>query len=182
MSSLESLALLCAGCCCYHPALGSNADNGRYSRLEIAGLLKGLTPEAMNLALAKYCADVAAERMLIAQVRTWAAGVAVKEQWPVVRGRPTVSNMCALAVMEVVRPNRCGTCKGTGCKGIKICQSCNGVGVKRLSGAAIAEACGVAQQEFSRSWKRRYEGVFGNVTGYESDVIVLISKNNKCVE
>jgi hypothetical protein len=162
--------------------LGGQSSAGQLSRLEVAGLLKGLSPEAVNLALAKYCGDLGAERALIAQVRTWAAGVAVKEQWPVVRGRPTVVNMCALAVMEVVRPNRCATCKGTGYKGVRLCQSCNGVGVKGLAGVVVAEACGLDGSNYLKTWRRRYEVVLQRVSDYESDVVVLVNKNNKYAE
>ena len=182
MSGTETLALLCAGCCKYHAPLGSNPEAGKLSRVEVAGLLHGLSAEAVNLALAKYCADEDAERMLIAQVRVWAAGLAVKEQWPIVRGRPTVANMAALAVMEVVRPNRCGTCKGTCYKGARVCPRCNGVGVKRMTGVAIASACYLAQQEFSRSWLQRYEAILHKIMSFDSDVVVYVRKNSRHAE
>jgi hypothetical protein len=176
MSSPELLSLLCAGTCRYHPALGEGSAVGQLGRLEIAGLLRGLSTEAMNLALAKYCADLEAERMLIAQVRVWAVGLALKESWPVLRGKPVITNMAAFACLETVRPNRCGTCKGTGFKGARICPACNGVGVAKLPDMAIASACGLEKSVYSRRWRSRYEVIYRHVADLDGQVLGVLRR------
>lgn len=174
MASVEIIGLLCAGSVKYHQALGSGGSVGVLSRAELAGLLAGLSPEAMNLAMAKYAADLSAERMLIAQVREWAAGIAFKQGWEIVRGRPTVVNMSALAVFEVVRPNRCPRCQGRGIVGVKVCLSCSGSTFRRLSGRATSEAIGVCETEYRRHWRGRFEQCLSYVLGLDCDVNRLL--------
>ena len=169
MATPEILSLLCAGSVRYHAGLGGRA-NALLTRAEIAGLLAGLPVEARDLALAKYAGCVDSERLLIARVRTWAAGVAVKEQWDIERGKPVLCNLSALAVFEVVRPNRCGTCKGTGYKGVRICPTCNGAGMGKLAGVAIAAACELSAMEFSRHWRGRYELVYRHVADMDGQI------------
>lgn len=169
MATPEIISLLCAGTVKYHAASGGHGAP-LLTRGEIAGLLAGLPAEAMDLALAKYAGDLAAERLLVARVRAWAAGLAVAEEWEIVRGRPTLCNMSALAVFEVVRPNRCGTCHGTGYKGARLCPSCDGAGVRQLAGTVVAKACGVTQQDFSRHWRMRYEVIYRHVCGLDGKV------------
>ena len=157
MASVEVIGLLCAGSTRYHhDGCGSSAEN-RLTRAELAGLLSGLGSVAMNLAFAKYAGDLESERMLIAQVRVWAAGVAVKESWHIVKGRPTLSNMAALAVFESVRPNRCGRCAGRGVVSGRCCSVCNGTGYKALSGRKLADMLEVDQCSYRRIWNSRYE-------------------------
>lgn len=174
MSSTETLALLCAGSTRYHDALGSCSTSDRLSRAEIAGLLSGLNEEAVNLALAKYAGDLSAERRLMSLVRLWAVDVALREGWKIVRGRPTVVNLAAIAVFEVVRPNRCKKCKGTGFVRIKQCVSCAGSGYKLISGSAIAEAILIDKSNYSRTWEGRYVGVLNYVQSIDSKVNRLV--------
>jgi len=176
VASPEIISLLCAGTVKYHAALGGHGAP-LLTRGEIAGLLAGLPPEAMDLALAKYAGDLAAERLLVAKVRAWAAGLAVAEEWEIERGRPTLCNMSALAVFEVVRPNRCGTCHGTGYKGARLCPSCDGAGVRQLAGVTIAQACGLSQPDYSRKWQSRYGQVLQHVQGLDSRVNGVLHRN-----
>lgn len=175
MASVEIIGLLCAGSMRYHERRVENAGGNRrsgdhLSRDELAGLLSGLDAVAMNLALAKYANDLDAERLLIAQVRVWTAGIAVKELWSIVIGRPTVCNMAALAVFEVVRPNRCTRCLGRGFVGHRLCTVCNGSGHKHLAGSKIAEAIGIEEHTFRRLWRPRFEQVMSFVQGIDTVV------------
>jgi hypothetical protein len=170
VASVEIIALLCAGSTAYHGLPGGGSTGDRLSRLEIAGLLSGLNKAAMNLALAKYALDLDAERGLIAHVRCYAAGLAVKEKWHIVKGRPVLCNMAALAVFEAVRPNRCVRCSGRGMLGHRVCISCNGTGYKALSGRQVAEGIGVDEQSFRRVWRARFDGLYSYLHGIESEV------------
>lgn len=183
MASVEIIGLLCAGSVKYHEALGSAGAVGVLSRPELAGLLSGLSSVAMNLAMAKYAADLAAERMLIAQVREWAAGVAVRDGWKIVRGRPTVCNMAALAVFEVVRPNLCRPCCGSGWRNdgvsVVLCKSCGGSAFKSLSTRDIAEAIGVAETTYRDTWRPRYERFLAHVQGIDGDINRILIKSDR---
>ncbi|MGR9087311.1 MAG: hypothetical protein ACU841_09590, partial [Gammaproteobacteria bacterium] len=79
----------------------------------------------------------------------WLAGVAIRESWKVVRGRPTICNMARLAVKEVVGDNRCGRCKGRGILLARVCGQCNGSGYQRLSGRRIADEIGIYVQDMN---------------------------------
>lgn len=178
MSSTETLALLCAGSTRYHDALGSCSTSDRLSRAEIAGLLSGLNEEAVNLALAKYAGDLSAERRLMSLVRLWAVDVALREDWKIVRGRPTVVNMAALAVFEVVRPNRCKRCNGCGFVGNKVCLSCSGMTTKPLSGRSIAECLGIDEAAYRKLWKVRYDLCFNHVQAIDCEVNRVVRKRD----
>jgi hypothetical protein len=158
---------------------GGKRSGDQLTRDELAGLLSGLDAASMNLAFAKYANDLEAERLLIAQIRGWAAGVAVKEMWNIVRGRPTVVNMAALAVFEVVRPNRCGCCLGVGVKTNRVCPSCNGSGFKSLSGRKISTVIGVDESCYRRTWNSRYEIVYRYVSGLDQRINAVLGKANK---
>jgi hypothetical protein len=168
VASAEVIGLLCAGSTMFHPGGGFAGD--RLSRGEMAGLLAGIGANAMHLALAKYADDLDAERKLVAHVRVWAAGLAVRESWQIERGRPTVSNMAALAVFEVVRPNRCGRCHGTGYRGMRTCSTCQATGVKALTGRQLAAGMLIDECNYRRRWKKRYDRCFAYVNGLECSV------------
>jgi hypothetical protein len=137
-------------------------------------MLAGLDKAAMALALAKYAGDLDSERRLIAHVRVWAAEVAVREAWKIIKGRPCLSNMAALAVFDVVRPNRCERCKGAGVVAHHVCGRCGGLGYGRLSGRDIAEAIGVDHCNYIRTWRTRYESAFRYVQGLDSEVFAVL--------
>lgn len=185
MASVEMIGLLCAGATQYHAVYGGGGSPDRLQRAELAGLLAGLTVEQTDLALAKYGADEASERRLIAHVRVWLAGVAVREEWRIVRGRPTVCNMAALAVLEIVRPNRCERCHGRGMLVNRVCGACGSTGYHRLSGREVARAIGVDQANFSRYWVKRYESAVSYVQVIDSKVnhVILMAdrKDNEMV-
>jgi hypothetical protein len=184
MASVEIIGLLCAGSMRYHNSLMGRTSGGRRSgdqltRDELAGLLSGLDAASMNMAFAKYASDLDAERLLIDQVRVWTAGVAVKELWHIVQGRPTVVNMAALAVFEVVRPNRCCHCSGVGLKANRVCPTCNGTGFKAISDSKISAAMGIDKSNFCRTWHSRYELVYRHVTDLDQRVNSVLGRSNK---
>jgi hypothetical protein len=177
MASVEVIGLLCAGSVKYHRVgLGRRPD---LSRSELAGLLAGLTKEQTDLAMAKYGGDESSERNLIAHVRVWLAGMAIREEWRIVRGRPTVCNMAALAVLEVVRPNRCDRCKGRGVLVNRACSVCGASGYHHLSGREIAQGIGVDHANYIRTWCHRYESAYRYVQGIDSQVKMVVRKADR---
>jgi hypothetical protein len=177
MCNLEKLSLLCAGTTAYHPPLSSDNFSFGGERLtpaEVAGMLSGLNTIELALIYAKYLGDLASERKLWANVYEWAAGVAVRESWAIQRGQPVVANMAYIAVFEIVRPNRCGKCKGTGIIKAKACTQCAGSGFRPLSGRAIADAIGYHEATYRELWKSRYSSVFSYVQDIESRAVSRI--------
>jgi len=171
VAGVEVIGLLCAGSVKYHAVSGGSSGDC-LSRSELSGLLSGLGEQAMNMALAKYAGDEQSERKLIAHVRVYAAGIAVNERWEIVKGRPIVANMAAVAVFEVVRPNRCGACGGTSFVGRQVCKRCSGLGYRSCSSATIAEAMGIDKSNYSRLWKARYN----NIYQYVNDLDVAVKR------
>ena len=174
MASCEVIGLLSAGSVAYHDPVRSTTRSS-LSRAEIAGLLAGLSPMAMNLALAKYAGDIQSERNLIAQVRCWTVAIAIDEHWQVVKGRPTICNLSALAVFEVVRPNRCVRCGGSGILINKPCIRCGGDGYRSLSGRQIATGMGIDEAIYRRLWKLRFQRVYSHVNALDCDVRHYVS-------
>lgn len=181
MASVEIIGLLCAGSTRYHDS-GGGCCVDRLTRSELAGLLSGLNQAAMNFALAKYALDLEAERFLIAHIRVWAAGVAVHNHWEIVKGRPTLLNMSALAVFESVRPNRCCRCYGRGFVAHRLCPVCSGSGYKALSGRKIADAIEVDECSFRRVWKQRYADVMSYVQSLDATVNRVIGLADRSVQ
>lgn len=177
MVGIESLKLLSAGSTSYHSSLAHNRNNDTLNRIEIAGLLSGLNEIQTALVYAKHVGDLSAERKLWAFVYQWAAGKALREQWQVMRGRQTIANMCYLAVFEVVRPNRCRACKGSGIIKAKPCSCCNGSGTHVLSGRTIAQAIGIDESNYRRTWEARYKCVYDYVRNIDCDVNRAVKLN-----
>lgn len=178
MSTPEVIGLLCAGSTLFQSG-GRRSAEVVLSRSELAGYLAGATPAAMNFALASYALDEGAERRLIAQVRVWAAGVAIRDGWQVVRGRPTISNLCAIAVYDAIRPLVHVTCQGSGYSGTAVCSGCGGSGLKPLSGRKIAAAAGLDLHSWQRHWLDRYKQILGYVIELDGEVQSILAAANK---
>lgn len=174
MANIETLKLLCAGSTRYHAGLRSTPSSDLLSRVEVAGLLAGLSSREMALAYAKHAGDLASERKLWSYVYEWAVGVAMREEWKIMRGRPTVANMSYLAVFEIVRPNRCSKCSGRGVDKVRVCGCCNGSGIRPLSGRTIASAIGIDQSNYCRIWAMRYQSVLEYVRDIDSKVNAIV--------
>jgi hypothetical protein len=179
MASVVVIGLLCAGSTQYHPFQSSSRRGDHLSRAELAGLLSGLSSAQMHYALAKWALDQDAECNLLAHVRVWLADIAVREQWKVVKGKPTICNMAAIAVFEAIRPNRCGLCRGRLYVSNKVCPSCSGSGYRYLSGREIADAMSIDQSNFSRTWQSRYERVFKYLQDIDCEVKYTLGKADK---
>lgn len=177
MANAEIIGLLCAGTTRYHPAGGRGGSSTEVlRRYELAGLLAGMSEPMRDLMLACYADDIDSERRLIAHVRVWLAGVAVDQDWRVIRSRPTIMNMAALAVLEVVRPNRCDRCRGVGHIGAHICMRCDGTGFRKLSGRRISEVMGVDPASYARTWRARYDFAFRYVQNIDYDANKILKK------
>lgn len=181
MANPEVVGLLCAGSAFFES--GPRRSSGVVlSRLELAAYLAGASDAALNFALASYALDDGATRSLIAQVRVWAAGVAIREGWQIVRGRPTLSNLCAIAVYDAIRPLVHTACQGSGKLGACVCSGCGGSGLKPLSGRKIAAAAGLDKMDYFRHWADRYKGILSYVLELDGEVQTILAAANRAVD
>jgi hypothetical protein len=169
MASVEIIGRSLAGTTHYQATGGSHSPV-QLSKTELAGLLSGLNQAQMHFAYAKYGEDPDSERKLIGDIQTWVQGYAVNHHWQADQSGPFIDKMCYLASIEVVRPNRCGHCRGTAMAKHKICTVCSGSGYKRLSGRRIAEIVGMDECKFRRTWRGRYEAIIAYVQQLDSEV------------
>lgn len=146
------------------------------NRVELAGLLSGLDRHETNFVLAKYRCDESAQVALMAHVRVYAAGLAVRGKWKIVRGKPIVYNMGGLAVIEAISPGRCGRCNGTGLLSGRACATCSGTGHKTISGRARAQYVGVDEKQWRQVWKSRYEDIHSYVLQIESSAEIKLEQ------
>lgn len=174
MARLEEISRLTPGICRYCETVGGRV--AELSRTELSGMLAGLSKDAENYARAKYAGDEDAFWKLVYSIRVWVAGIAVREGWEIVRGRPTMYNLAAIAVAESVGHNRCGTCKGTGFERTKLCRTCHGHTVVWYADAKIADSIGLSHTTFKRTWYSRYVYIVDYVNDY--DRIVKIRLRN----
>lgn len=173
--SVDALVRLCAGSVDFH-AVRSTSGKGLMAA-EVAGLLAGLDPLEMELAMAKYLGDVDAQERLIDAVKVLVTDRARTEGWRIIDGRPCLNNIAVLAVLDVVRPNVCAGCGGVGVVRGKLCLACDGSGTRVLSGRAIARAIGVDEKQYRAVWKSRYQGIFKLMQNIDCNVNLSVLRN-----
>ena len=103
MASVELIGLLCAGSSRYHKVSSGGGVGDQLSKSELAGLLAGMSPAAMALALAKYALDNDAECELVSYILAWATEVSCNEKWKFIEGKPCLVNMSVMAMVEIGR-------------------------------------------------------------------------------
>lgn len=173
-------AILCA----LNPST-TNYDNTGYggkpelTRTEIAGLLKGLDQAAFNFAMAKYCFDWDAFRLLQFHCIQKSGEFAVKYGWKVQRGKPVIMSLGALAVIESVNERLCFACNSPLMLGKKKC-SCDALRSKMLH-VDRSEYVGVCESKWRQTWRDRYEQLFVYCQLFDGEVNRCVSANLKKV-
>lgn len=172
------LGRIASGAVQYGGVKGGTVSADSLSRAELAGLLSGLDRVHTNLALAKYMRDELAEFALTESVRLWISGVAKRDGWRIVNGRPYLNNMAVLAVFEVISPGRCSKCQGRGMfMFARVCKSCGGSGFERLSGRVLAHSIGMDHSGWQRIWAARYQQCVSYVQSIDSTVKATVFAN-----
>jgi hypothetical protein len=175
MSNVEVIGKLMAGAVGVDFVCGTAGKE--LSKVELAGLLAGLSNHEMNLALAKYGVDEDASRRLLVGVSLHVLELAYKEDWSHKDNRIFVA-MAKLAINEIISENLCPNCNGVGIVKIKVCNVCNGTRHKVMSGRKKANIIGVTQVQWTRMWSSRYEDVFEYVRGMDSLIKRTISNRS----
>jgi hypothetical protein len=153
MSCAETLALLCASTGNYRFSPGVKS-NDQLMRLEIAGLLSGLSDCEVNYALAKYCQDQKAFVRLVECVfDKYRTGCHIRDHEKV------GYQVCLVSCYEMTSDSRCKRCYGTGLYANGVCRSCDGGGYLRQSGRGLAGLVGVTEWQWRRHWRAVYESL-----------------------
>jgi hypothetical protein len=175
--SLERFAVLFSGCgSSYKPGCRSTAG-GALSRVEFAGLLAGLTEIEQNYFYAFFGDDLARVN-LSWELYQRVLSIARREEW---RGDEhyvvnIIRTMIATALDEML-DGRCHACNGTGLsKRVKVCASCMGSGVARLTDYRVASIVGIDRANYSRRWKQRYDRIFVIIQDIECSVKMKIRR------
>jgi hypothetical protein len=173
---LERFAVLFSGCGPYQPGARSTAG-GMLGRVEFAGLLSGLSDSEQNYFYA-FFGDEACRLNLAHWVCDQASALARREEW---RGdRELIAGVIKLMVQTALDENldgRCHACNGTGIsKRVRVCGSCHGSGVARLSDYRVASIVGIDRSNYSRLWKRRYDMIFVMIQDVECAVKMKIRR------
>jgi hypothetical protein len=174
--SLERFAVLFGGCGSYRPEARSTAG-GALSRVELAGLLVGLSEVEQNYFYAFFGDDVCRCNLAFEMYRR-VLSIAQREEWPgdehyVVN---VVRAMIKTALDEIL-DGRCHACNGTGLsKRARVCASCTGSGVARLTDYRVAAIVGIDRGNYSRRWKQRYDRIFVMIQDIECNVKMKIRR------
>jgi hypothetical protein len=177
--SLERFAVLFSGCGSYKPGCRSTAG-GALSRVEFAGLLAGLTEIEQNYFYAFFGDDLARVN-LSWELYQRVLSIARREEW---RGDEhyvvnIIRTMIATALDEML-DGRCHACNGTGIsKRVKVCASCHGSGVARLTDYRVAAIVGIERKAYSRAWKSRYDRIIVMIQDIECAVRMKIRRSER---
>jgi hypothetical protein len=174
--SLERFAVLFGGCGSYRPEARSTAG-GALSRVELAGLLAGLSEIEQNYFYA-FFGDEVCRRILDLQIYEQARTLAIREEWRGDgEGMARVIQLMARTALNELLDNRCHACHGT-CvtKRMKVCPSCMGSGVARLTDYRVAAIVGIDRGNYSRRWKQRYDRIFVMIQDIECSVKMKIRR------
>lgn len=168
------LSVLCASTVGYDAGRGGEAE---LTRTEFASLLCGLSDEAVNFALAKYCDDMEAFRLSQFHCMMRAAEFANVYGWKAKRGKPVIMSLGGLAVIESINERLCFACNSPLLIGKKRC-SCDNVR-SRLLHVDRCDYVGVSESKWRLTWRNRYEYLFSYCQGLDVEVGYAVSRNNK---
>jgi len=190
----ERLARLAAGTA----SMGRSGGGGKpeFAGVELAGLLAGLSEDARNLALYRYCGDGSCRPAIFYAALLRVVDRAGQERWrlpppePGADGRlrpaEILRKITAAALIEIVESPVCQDCDGVGYQagqGVltpRQCQRCDGTGRYRPTAGAIASALGRSRQQYYEVWQPRYQAVVADLGGWvaslEGDVTAVLRK------
>ena len=135
---------------------------------ELMGALAGLDrgPELLVRAVVPQQPvhlDLYKEAYLVAQ------SLSDKHGWNPQRGKPILMGIGRIAVNDILYPNHCKTCSGTGKVADNAgnatvdCQVCSGTGRKKPRVDFSAAICGIDQTTWRRTWEKRCDLVRAEV-------------------
>ena len=131
---------------------GTGGGPGEYDLATCAALCRGLPRSAYLSARLVWCLDWSVANELEYLLWVEAAGLAARERWRIPKGREYVRRMSGLAIAESADPK-----------------------VWKFS-SQRAGFVGVSESEWSRTWRPRYEAVYGILIDWTSDAYRAIQR------
>lgn len=171
--SVASLSVLTPGTMNF--GISGRGGKPELTRAEMAALLSGLSAVATHYALAKYCADSAALRLLQLHCIQVAAGYAANYGWKANKGKPCIVSLGVLAAIESVDSRMCFSCNSVSMAGDKVC-SC----VKPRSGVSVVDRAryvDISREQWRTVWAFRYEYLFDYCQMLDSQISHAIRNN-----
>ena len=146
------------------------------SRAEMAGYLRGLSIPATNYALAKYCCDNDAFKLLQFHCAIVATKYASEKGWKANKGKPCIISLGVLACIESVNPHMCFLHNSLDMVGDKVC-TCDKhrKSIKHVDRARYVDVC---IRQWQMVWRDRYEYLFNYCQSLESELLQIL-RNNK---
>jgi len=135
---------------------------------ELMGALAGLD-RGPELLIRAVVPQQAVHDDLYREAYMLAVSLAVKYGWKPQKGKPILRGMGKIAVDDILYPNHCRTCSGTGLVADEAgnatveCQVCAGTGRKKPKVSFSAAICGIDDTTWRRTWERRCDVVRGEV-------------------
>lgn len=123
-----------------------------YDLATCAALCRGIPRPAYLSARLTWCLDWSVATELEYLLWVEAAGLAARERWRIPKGREYVRRMSGLAIAETADPKRWKD---------------------QISRATFV---GIGESEWSRTWRERYEGVFGILRDWNDDAYRAIQR------
>lgn len=110
--------------------------------------------------------------------------VAVAQKWKMVTGKPVMRTLANRAVQELADPKCyfCAACGGSGSRvptpknPSDICPKCNGAATIEPSGRSMAEAAGIDEANWRRTWAPRLADARRIVNGWMQDGVRHINR------
>jgi len=145
------------------------------TRAEMSVMLSGLSTAAMHYALAKYCSDAGALRLLQFHCIQVASKHAVRHSWKANKGKPCIISMGVLSAIESVNANLCFACHSPDMAGVKVC-SCR----SRRSGITSVDRAlyvDISIRQWNDQWRVRYDYLFSYCQALDSKVQYAVRSN-----
>lgn len=171
------------GGCAVNPGVvvgGGGAVSDGIARGELGALLAGLDDFEMDLALAKYAGCFSSRASLVARCRVLVDGVAKRERWRRVDGRPCLDLLAVEAVGFVLDAKDCAVCDGVGfVRPAEACPVCDGIGVVGKSGREMARRFDVSLGSWNGTWSHRFFEIVRMLQGIDLNIKSYVFANNR---
>lgn len=163
-----------------HGASGASGGGGysNVSRTELAGYLQNVESLPSLLVWAQYINAEGVQGQLLYEAELRVADIAADRGWRPPRGKQLLRRMARLAVLELVEPLKCPSCRGTGANRLgRRCKLCRGSGNRKVTERQRARLLDVPQSTWERTWQRRYHRVLSHFESLTVEALHTIRDN-----
>jgi hypothetical protein len=155
-----------------------STSKSKISACDVAACLVGLDRHTYLYSLSKFALDDSGRGELNV--------LAVKEArecgFKLIKGEGsrTAELLGLIALKLAISPNKCARCKGVGQVSLKFsvvsCESCNGLGDRKISDRNLANILGSTVYRSNKAWKPRLNELLSNYAQRDSAIDTVIHK------